>query len=117
MKVAIVGSRTFNNFDLLSKKVKEYCRRTNISIETIVSGGAKGADALAEKFAKENDIQTKIFHPDWEQFGRNACSVRNTQIVEFSDIVFAFWDGKSPGTKDSITKAEKLQKIIIIALF
>ena len=117
MKVAIIGSRTFNDFDLLSKTVKEYCRRSNISIEIIVSGGAKGADTLAEQFAKEIDKQTKIFYPDWEKFGRNACSLRNTQIVEFSDIVFAFWNGKSPGTKDSIDKAEKLQKIIIIVSF
>lgn len=117
MKVAIVGSRTFNNFDLLSKTVKEYCKQNNISIEIIVSGGAKGADSLAEQFAIKNDLQTKIFYPDWVQFDRTACSVRNSQIVEFSDIVFAFWNGKSPGTNDSITKTKKLQKTIIIVMF
>ena len=36
--------------------------------------------------------------------------VRNTQIIENADVVFAFWDGQSKGTKDSITKAKKLQK-------
>lgn len=117
MKVAIIGSRKFNDFDLLYKTVKKYCKENNISIEIIVSGGAKGADSLAEQFAKENDLQTKIFYPEWGIYGRTACSARNTQIVEFSDIVFAFWDGKSPGTNDSIIKAQKLQKTVITIFF
>jgi|SRR5690554_5527149 len=117
MKIAIIGSRTFSDYELLSNTVKSYCKANNILPKIIVSGGAKGADTLAEKFAFENNIKTVIFNPDWEQFGRNACSARNTQIVEYSDIVFAFWDEKSIGTKDSITKAEKLGKTVIVKLF
>lgn len=117
MKIAIIGSRTFKDFELLSRTVKLYCKANNILLKTIVSGGAKGADTLAERFAKENSLEMKIFHPEWELLGRNACSARNTQIVKFADIVFAFWDGKSPGTKDSITKAEKLGKEVIIIVF
>lgn len=117
MKIAIIGSRTFNDYELLSNTVKSYCKANNILPKIIVSGGAKGADTLAERFAKENNLEKKIFHPNWEFLGRNACSARNTQIVEFSDLVFAFWDGKSPGTKDSITKAEKFGKIVIVKIF
>ena len=117
MKIAIVGSRGFTDFDLLNKIVTSYCVSKNILPKTIVSGGAKGADSLAEKFAKMYDFEMKIFYPDWEQFGRNACSTRNTEIVEYADIVFAFWNGTSPGTKDSITKAENLGKEVIITHF
>lgn len=106
MKIAIVGSRTFNNYELLSNTVTSYCDANYIIIKTIVSGGAKGADTLAERFAKEHRLEMKIFHPNWELLGRNACSARNTEIVEFADLVFAFWDGKTPGTKDTITKTE-----------
>src|SRR5690606_1497181 len=114
MKTAIIGSRTFNDYELLSNTIKSYCKANNILPEIIVSGGAKGADTLAEFFAKENNLEMKIFYPNWELLGRNACSARNTQIVEFADIVFAFWDGSSPGTKDSITKAEQMNKELII---
>lgn len=117
MKIAIIGSRTFNDYELLSNTVTSYCDANDIFIKTIVSGGAKGADTLAERFAEENTLEMKIFHPNWELLGRNACSARNTEIVEFADLVFAFWDGKSPGTKDSITKTEILQKEVIVTYF
>jgi|SRR5690606_41999879 len=117
MKIAIVGSRTFNDYELLSNTVKLYCKANNILPKIIVSGGAKGADTLAELFAKENNLEMKIFYPNWDLLGRNACSARNTQIVEFSDVVFAFWNEKSPGTKDSITKAERLEKKVIVKIF
>ena len=35
-------------------------------------------------------------------------------MAEYGDMLIAFWDGESKGTKDSITKAEKLGKNIII---
>jgi hypothetical protein len=117
MKIAIVGSRKFNDYELLKNVVKDYIVQYNGVNITIVSGGAKGADTLAEHFAKEFDFEMKIFHPDWEQLGRDACSARNTQIVAFSDIVFAFWDGTSPGTKDSITKAKQMKKKLIITQY
>lgn len=114
MKIAIIGSRKFTDYDLLKNQVQDYIEAQNYSNITIVSGGAKGADTLAEQFAEEYQYEMKIFHPNWEQLGRNACSDRNTQIVEFADIVFAFWDGISPGTKDSIKKSEQMNKELII---
>jgi len=114
MKIAIVGSRKFNDYQLLKKIINEYIVQLNNAKITIVSGGAKGADALAEKFSQEFDCEMKVFYPNWELFGRNACSVRNMQIVTYADIIFAFWDGVSPGTKDSITKAEQMNKKLTI---
>ena len=83
----------------------------------IVSGGAKGADTLAEKFALENHLEMIVFKPDWKKFGKRAGFLRNTIIIENATIVFAFWDGKSNGTKDSIDKAEKLNKKVIVTIF
>ncbi|MBB1137952.1 DUF2493 domain-containing protein [Myroides sp. WP-1] len=114
MKLAIIGSRKFTDFQLLNKTVTTYCKLHHIVPITIVSGGAKGADTLAEQFAKVHNLEMKIFYPDWELLGRQACSARNTQIVAYADLIFAFWNGSSPGTKDSMTKAEQMNKKLII---
>lgn len=66
-----------------------------------------GADKLAEKYAKHYDIPTKIFLPDWNQFGKSAWYIRNKLIVENADIVIAFYDGASKGTKLTIDLVKK----------
>lgn len=106
MKVAIIGSRGFNDYEFLKSKLLEHVK----SIECILSGGAKGADSLAERFAIEYNIPTKIFLPDWKQFGRSAGIVRNKEIVKESDHCFIFWDGESKGTKSVIDFCKKLNK-------
>jgi hypothetical protein len=113
MKIAIVGSRDFADYEFLKSKVNsfldEYESQENDSI-IIVSGGAKGADSLAEQYAKEYGYETLILKPDWKQYGRSAGILRNTDIVENADILIAFPTKSSIGTWDSIRKA-KAKKI------
>lgn len=113
MKVAVVGSRSFEDYALLKKTLDELY--PNITL--IVSGGARGADSLSEQYAKEEGIRTLIFKPDWEKHGRAAGFIRNRDIVENSDHVVAFWDGKSRGTKNSMDLATKLGKTLKTVLF
>jgi hypothetical protein len=108
MKVAVIGSRGFDDYD----KVKAIL--SAIKIDLLVSGGASGGDTLGERYANENNIETLIYLPDWEKHGRLAGFIRNTNIVEGADLVVAFWDGESKGTKDSIDKAKKLGKKVLI---
>lgn len=108
INLAIVGSRTFTDYELL----KQHIDPANIA--AIVSGGAIGADTLAERFAVEHQLQMIIFKPDYAKHGRAAPFIRNTDIIEASDAVIAFWDGKSTGTLDSIKKARKLGKPVTI---
>jgi len=108
MKVAVIGSRNFNDYELVKTTLSP------LNITLLVSGGAKGADSFGERYANENNIETLIFKPDWEKHGKAAGMIRNTDIVNNADTIIAFWDGESKGTKDSITKAEKLGKNIII---
>jgi hypothetical protein len=111
-KVAVIGSRTFQDYSLLKATLDQIP-----GIQLIVSGGAKGADSLAEQYARENGIETPIFKPDWRKHGKIAGFLRNTTIVENSDMVVAFWDGVSNGTKNSIQTAGRLNKITIIKIF
>lgn len=114
MNIAIIGGRNFNNYELLKNELLKFMEENQVSVDAIISGGAKGADSLAEKFASEIGVDMVIFKPEYEKFGRGACAVRNTKIIENCDVVFAFWDGKSKGTLDSIKKAKKLDKKMFI---
>ena len=74
----------------------------------IISGGARGADSLAERYAKENNIEFVCFPADWKTHGKVAGFIRNKDIVKASDRVIAFYDGKSSGTKDTLAAAKRL---------
>ena len=111
MKVAVIGSRSFNDYELLRQTLSK------LEITLVVSGGAKGADSLGEKYANANNIPTKIFLPDWDKYGKSAGMLRNSDIINEAEIVVAFWDGESKGCKDAIAKANKLNKKVLIISF
>lgn len=115
MRVAIVGSRKFYDFYHVVKVLRDF--RKEHDVEAIVSGKAVGADFFGEIYALSRGINF-IGHPaNWELHGRSAGIIRNLDIVEDSDEVIAFWDGKSPGTKNTISVAEDKGKKVHIHLF
>ena len=101
MKVAVIGSRGLTIDDLgkyLPEKTTE-----------IVSGAAKGVDANAREYALSHNIKLTEFLPNYKMYGRGAAPLkRNLQIIEYSDIVLAFWDGTSKGTKYVIDNCRKM---------
>lgn len=103
IKVIIAGSRTFDDYELLCTKVEHYLSQftENSQIE-IVSGGAQGADALGERYAKEHGLALAMFLADWKKYGNAAGPIRNEKMAEYSDIAIIFWDGQSPGSKNMI---------------
>lgn len=112
MKYAIVGSREFKDYDLLKEHLDAIP-----DITEIISGGAIGADKLAERYASENGIEVVIFKPDWARYGRGAGPVRNKLIISSSEKVIAFYNGVSKGTLSSINFAKKQNKEIKIVRF
>ena len=111
MIVAIIGSRSFIDYELLKENLSGF------KISKMVSGGAKGADSLGERYALENGIPILIFKPDWKKYGRGAGIVRNRQIVEAADFVIAFWDGTSKGTQSAIEISKKAGKGVRVISF
>lgn len=113
MKLAIIGSRDFTDYEKARSSFRSFfC--CNLP-EDIISGGARGADALAEKLSLEFLHKPAIvFEADWTKFGKSAGFKRNVQIIESSDIVLAFWDGISKGTRHSINLAKQMKKETII---
>ena len=113
MKLAIIGSRSFNNFQLLQLNLQQL----SFDITLIISGGATGADSLGKKYAQKNGIPFLEYLPDYKKHGKIAPVIRNQSIVKDADFIIAFWDGKSRGTLDAILKAKRLQKQIKIVTF
>lgn len=113
MKLAIVGSRGFDIYAYLSKTLEIYFP----DIKQIISGGARGADSLGARYAREHEIPLVEFLPDWDRYGKSAGFKRNEQIVDESTALAAYWDGQSHGTKHSINLARNLQKPVIIFLY
>ena len=104
MKLLIAGSRGIDNIDL-SKYIPE-------DVDTILSGGAKGIDTLAEEYADKNRLSKIILRPRYDLYGKAAPIKRNEELVNMADKVLIIWDGESKGTKSTITYAEKLNKEI-----
>lgn len=99
MRLAIIGSR-----DCPPIEISGYVSETP---DTIVSGGARGADTLAREYAVRNNIPLLEFLPKYAIYGRKAPIMRNIQIVDNCDLLLAFWDGTSRGTKFTIYYARQ----------
>ena len=114
-KVAVIGSRSFTNYQRLeSVLLYSFGQQVKNKSILIVSGGASGADTLAERFAKEYSLEKEIYPANWDKYGKKAGYLRNEMIVKNSDTVIAFWDGISKGTKHSINLAKKHHKALLV---
>jgi hypothetical protein len=117
-RVAVVGSRTFDD----KARLYEVLTKNRERIKLIVSGGAKGADTLATLWASDYGIPYLVFpalwrDPDTGVYNKGAGFKRNVKIIEQADVVIAFWDGVSSGTKHSIDMAERAGKPVKIIRF
>ena len=125
VNIIIAGSRTFDNYECLKKKVLNFIGEKQIELSNIciISGTARGADKMGENFAKELNLKLKCFPADWDKYGKQAGFLRNTKMANYAieddnqGILIAFWDGKSSGTKHMIEIAKKKElevKIFVI---
>lgn len=104
MKVAVIGSRGLTVNDL-GKYLPE-------GTTEIISGGARGIDACAREYALAHGIKLTEFLPEYDKYSRNAPLKRNITIIENADLVLAFWDGESRGTKFVIDKCGQMGVLV-----
>lgn len=113
-KIAVVGSREFRDYAQLSRTVNEYFEYD----DEIVSGGAAGADSMAQRWTKEHGGIITIAYPDWHPNGlydAGAGFKRNQIIVQRSDIVLAFYRKnhfQEGGTSNTASWAKRLGKTL-----
>ena len=99
--VIIAGGRDFNDYELLKKKCDYYLQFVEDNI-CIISGAARGADTLGEKYAKERGYKIDSHPADWDKYGKKAGYIRNKEMVDIASAAICFWDGQSKGTKHTI---------------
>ena len=108
MKLLIAGSRSITDFDL-SPYISD-------DVDTIISGGADGMDALAEHYADHHRLSKYILRPHYERYGRAAPLKRNEEMVEMADRVLIIWDGHSKGTQHTIQYTKKKNKPLTLVI-
>jgi len=106
--LGVSGYRNFTNYEQFRNCLSEIQ-----DVEMIVTGGCKGTDALAERYAQEHNIPITVIPADWS-LGKRAGPMRNAEIVRSSDMLVAFLHPNSKGTRDVITKAKQMKKTCVV---
>lgn len=110
-KLIVAGGRDFRDYATLSRKLQtirlmiwDNCLADDLEI---VSGTARGADQLGERWARENQVSLTQFPADWDRYGKSAGYRRNEQMAKYAHTLLAAWDGKSRGTGHMIDLAKE----------
>jgi hypothetical protein len=122
MNIGVVGSRSFHDYDQLKEVLDREIKHARLDKPDrnirIVSGGARGADTLARRYAySREDVNYTEHRPDWKKYGRKAGIMRNMEVIRNSARIVAFWNGKSKGTKHVITAARQVGKNVQVIGF
>ena len=114
IKVIIAGTRDFDNYELLKQKMDKILAgrvRNNEEI-IIISGTARGADKLGERYAKEKGYKIERYPANWNKYGKRAGYIRNEQMAKVADACVCFWDEQSKGTKHMIDLAKQYKLVL-----
>lgn len=108
-RVIIAGSRDFNNFELLTKACDKLLKKYEAKhgrLE-IISGGARGADQLGERYAELRNYRVMQMPADWDKHGQAAGYLRNQDMAKQANACVVFYNGISSGAKHMIDIARK----------
>jgi hypothetical protein len=127
LKLIIAGGRDFNDYNRMASDFDTvFCeniyddygiKEVRYRVHEIVSGMANGADTLALRLAKDEDIPVKEFPAEWDKYSVAAGPYRNKQMGDYADELLAFWDGKSKGTKHMIDYMNSLGKPVWVRMY
>lgn len=113
MRVLVCGGRDFINYPAV-KRVLDGLKRDR-GITTIISGHARGADQLGERWARETSTGCMDFPADWDKFGKRAGPIRNQQMLTEGkpDLVVAFPGGPGTAHMVAISRRAKIEVLIV----
>lgn len=101
MRVAIVGSRHFGDPARVADYVNSLPARASI-----ITGSASGVDAAATKAARAKGIAVQVMPASFEELSDTSkAAARNQRLIDACDVLVAFWDGSSKGTRATVDRA------------
>lgn len=113
MRCIIAGGRDFRDYQFLS----EVCNDYEDQITQVICGETRGADSLGKLWAEARGIHVRSFPANWDKYGVSAGPIRNREMANNADMLIAFWNGKSKGTKHMIDIAKKKRLIVYVQLY
>lgn len=106
-KVLVCGSRSITDYTLVKTFLEKELLPYSPDV-LVISGCAAGPDKLALQFAEEHNLPTLEMPAGWDKYGKRAGYIRNKQMIdENPDLVIAFWDKESKGTKNTLNLAKE----------
>jgi hypothetical protein len=104
IRVLVAGSRSFGNYPYLCTHLDpEILKLQSLFNVIMISGGARGTDSLAARYASEMGIPFELYEADWDGQGKAAGYIRNEKMVAVATKAYLFWDYASRGTQHTIT--------------
>ena len=102
MRVLIAGGRNFTDKDFLYKYMSKFLGEVTV----VISGTAKGADRLGEKWAIDNNIPVERYPANWSRYGSKAGPIRNREMLEKGkpDLVVVFKGGRGSDHMATISR-------------
>ena len=111
-KILVCGGRDFQDNGTLNKYL-DFLKPSHV-----ISGGANGADTLSELYCNSRKIKCVVVPAQWDKHGKSAGFIRNQEMIDMKpDLVVAFWDGYSTGTKDTLSRAKRRGITTIIVYY
>lgn len=118
MKLIIAGGRDFCDEALIERSIRELIKEGTIPRDfTLVCGMARGADITAYRLCKRKGSNIEEFPAQWDLYGKSAGHRRNREMGDNADMLLAFWDGESRGTKGMIQYMKSLGKPVVIKMY
>lgn len=107
MKYIIAGGRDFNDYNRLARECAKIIFFNKLRPSVVSGCCPNGADSLGIRWANKESLEIERFPAEWDKHGKAAGAIRNMEMAQNADALIAFWDGKSPGTKNMIENAHK----------
>jgi hypothetical protein len=112
MRLVISGTREEDDlveFETLMaiEHVVTVFKRHDEDLTAVITGGARGVDTYAEKWAKARGIKVLSIAAQWDRFGKSAGARRNTELFKVDPPPTFFLGIPGPNSKGTWDAAKK----------